>query len=173
VRQLAILILGGGVPKNFSLQPEPTLSQIFLLDGIRGYDFDVQIVGAPVTDGSLTSCKPAEAHTWGKVSREALMHTTESFQTDYSTVMPLIAWALLDKRQRLEDTFYSLPLSERDGFIKHHPEVIGYLAMEGPFRLFRHRKKLMANLMAAIKKPKQVARLKKTWGFPLPTSTPI
>jgi deoxyhypusine synthase len=92
--QLAILILGGGVPKNFSLQPEPTLGQIFLLDNIGGYDYDVQIVGAPVTDGSLTSCKPAEAHTWGKVSLEALKSTTESFQADYSTIMPFIARAL-------------------------------------------------------------------------------
>ena len=66
-RQIAVLILGGGVPKNFILQPEPTLSQIFLLDGIRGYDWDAQIVGAPVTDGSLTSAKPNEAYTWAKV----------------------------------------------------------------------------------------------------------
>ena len=27
----------------------------------RGYNFDVQIVTAPVTDGSLSSCPPAEA----------------------------------------------------------------------------------------------------------------
>jgi hypothetical protein len=31
-KSFAILILGGGVPKNYSLQPEPTLSQIFFLE---------------------------------------------------------------------------------------------------------------------------------------------
>jgi len=52
-KSLAILILGGGVPKNYSLQPEPTLSQIFFLKNIRGYDYDAQIVSSPVTDGSF------------------------------------------------------------------------------------------------------------------------
>jgi len=42
-KSLAILILGGGVPKNYSLQPEPMLSQIFFLENIRGYDYDAQI----------------------------------------------------------------------------------------------------------------------------------
>jgi len=35
-KSLAVLILGGGVPKNYSLQPEPALSQIFFLKNIRG-----------------------------------------------------------------------------------------------------------------------------------------
>ncbi len=97
-KQLAVLILGGGVPKNFSLQPEPALAQILLLDGIRGYDFDIQIVGANVSDGSLSSCKPAEAHTWGKVSAEALATSTESVNgTDYSMIMPFMVHALLQR----------------------------------------------------------------------------
>ena len=29
-KSIAVMILGGGVPKNYSLQPEPALSQIFL-----------------------------------------------------------------------------------------------------------------------------------------------
>ena len=99
-KQIGILILGGGVPKNFSLQPEPTLSQNFCLNGIRGYDFDVQIVGAPVTQGDLTGCKPDEAVTWGKIHEKALGKTVESYQADYTTLMPLLAWALLDKRRR-------------------------------------------------------------------------
>ncbi len=37
-----------------------------------GYLFDVQIVTAPVTDGSLSSCPPAEAVTWGKVDKDDL-----------------------------------------------------------------------------------------------------
>lgn len=95
-RALAILILGGGVPKNYSLQPEPTLSQIFLLPRIRGYDYDVQIVSSPVTDGSLSSCFPAEAVSWGKVNPKTYKKTTESMQADYSVVMPFIVKALLD-----------------------------------------------------------------------------
>jgi len=162
-KQLAILILGGGVPKNFSLQPEPTLSQILLLPNISGYDYDVQIVGAPVTDGSLTSCKGQEAHTWGKVSKEALKSTVESFQTDYSTIMPLIAWALLDKRQR----FLKMYKDIGEKLYKHHPEARGYIRPEGQLRLFARRKELMDNLLKAIGRPASLKRLQETLNFPL------
>jgi deoxyhypusine synthase len=94
---MAILILGGGVPKNYSLQPEPTLSQIFFLKNIRGYDFDAQIVSAPVTDGSLSSCAPAEAVSWGKVNPETYTTQTVSMQGDYSSYMPFIVRALVGK----------------------------------------------------------------------------
>ena len=77
---MAVLILGGGVPKNYSLQPEPTLSQIFFLENIRGYDYDAQIVSSPVTDGSLSSCAPAEAVSWGKVNPETYTTQTVSMQ---------------------------------------------------------------------------------------------
>lgn len=96
-KALATLILGGGVPKNYNLQPEPALSQIFGLPEIDGYKFDVQIVTAPVTDGSLSSCPPAEAVTWGKVDRDTYQTQTESLQADYTIVMPFIVRALLEK----------------------------------------------------------------------------
>ena len=66
---LGTLILGGGVPKNFNLQPEPALSQILGLENIAGYLFDIQLTTAPVTDGSLSSCPPAEAVTWARSTR--------------------------------------------------------------------------------------------------------
>ena len=49
---LGTLILGGGVPKNFNLQPEPMLSQILGFEDVPGYLYDIQITTAPVTDGS-------------------------------------------------------------------------------------------------------------------------
>jgi deoxyhypusine synthase len=96
-KTMAILILGGGVPKNYSLQPEPTLSQIFFLENIRGYDYDAQIVSSPVTDGSLSSCAPGEAVSWGKVNPETYTTQTVSMQGDYSSYMPFIVRALVGK----------------------------------------------------------------------------
>ena len=96
-KTMAIMILGGGVPKNYSLQPEPTLSQIFFLKEIRGYDFDAQIVSSPVTDGSLSSCWPGEAVSWGKVNPETYKTHTVSMQGDYSSYMPFIVRALVGK----------------------------------------------------------------------------
>ena len=57
VHALGTVILGGGVPKNYNLQPEPALGQVLGLPNVRGYLFDVQIVTAPVTDGSLSDRK--------------------------------------------------------------------------------------------------------------------
>jgi len=96
-KSFAVLILGGGVPKNYSLQPEPTLSQIFFLGDIRGYDYDVQIVSSPVTDGSLSSCPPAEAVSWGKVNPDTYTTQTVSMQGDYSSYMPFLVRALVGK----------------------------------------------------------------------------
>ncbi len=96
-KTMAVLILGGGVPKNYSLQPEPTLSQIFFLENIRGYDYDAQIVSSPVTDGSLSSCAPGEAVSWGKVNPETYTTQTVSMQGDYSSYMPFIVRALVGK----------------------------------------------------------------------------
>jgi deoxyhypusine synthase len=64
---------------------------------VRGYEFDVQITTAPVTDGSLSSCPPAEAVTWGKVDKETYQQSTESMPGDYSTMMPFIVKALMEK----------------------------------------------------------------------------
>ena len=50
--------------------PSPRSARCSALPNMRGYNFDVQIVTAPVTDGSLSSCPPAEAVTWGKVDKD-------------------------------------------------------------------------------------------------------
>jgi deoxyhypusine synthase len=99
---IATLILGGGVPKNFNLQPEPALGQVLGLPNVRGYEFDVQITTAPVTDGSLSSCPPAEAVTWGKVDKETYHESTESLPADYSMMMPFVVKALMEKHGKRE-----------------------------------------------------------------------
>ena len=146
-KALATLILGGGVPKNYNLQPEPALSQIFGLEQISGYTFDVQIVTAPVTDGSLSSCPPAEAVTWGKVDRETYQQQTESLQADYSTVMPFIVRALLEKRARYERWCERMGA---DALFEKHPEARGYLRSRDGYRLFGQRDTLCAELFEQV-----------------------
>jgi deoxyhypusine synthase len=101
-KAIATLILGGGVPKNYNLQPEPALGQVLGLPNVRGYEFDVQITTAPVTDGSLSSCPPAEAVTWGKVDKDTYLQSTESLPGDYSMMMPFIVKALMEKHGKRE-----------------------------------------------------------------------
>lgn len=148
-RALATLILGGGVPKNFNLQPEPALGQILGLENVRGYEFDVQIVTAPVTDGSLSSCPPAEAVTWGKVDKDTYQQSTESMQADYSTVMPFIVKALLDNRKRYEQL--ASEIGEEKLFEKE-PHARGYLRAKEGYRLFEKRNQLTDVLKQEVKK---------------------
>jgi deoxyhypusine synthase len=147
-RSLATLVLGGGVPKNYNLQPEPALSQILGLAGVSGYVFDVQIVSAPVTEGSLSSCPPAEAVTWGKVDRDTYQQTTESVQGDYSMIMPFVVRALLENRER-----YARRAREigEEALFAEAPKAAGYLRPREGYRLFERRAELVDKLLQSVK----------------------
>ncbi len=147
-KALATLVLGGGVPKNYNLQPEPALGQVLGLPNVRGYHFDVQIVTAPVTDGSLSSCPPAEAVTWGKVDKDTYQQSTESMQADYSTLMPFIVKALLDNRARYERE--AAEIGEQ-ALIEKDPRAKGYLRERAGYRLFERREELCERLTADVR----------------------
>ena len=146
-KALATFILGGGVPKNFSLQPEPALGQILGIPNVRGYNFDVQITTAPVTDGSLSSCPPSEAVTWGKVDKDTYLQTTESMQADYSVVVPFLIKALLDRRKFFEDLHGKLG----DTLFERHPEARGYLRAREGYRLYEKRDDLCRRLTEDVR----------------------
>jgi len=146
--QLATLILGGGVPKNYNLQPEPALGQVLGIPNVRGYNFDVQIVSAPVTDGSLSSCPPGEAVTWGKVDKDTYQQATESMQADYSTLMPFLAKALLDNRKRFERR--AAEMGEEKLF-ELEPKARGYLRPRQGYRLFDQREELCRRLTEDVR----------------------
>jgi deoxyhypusine synthase len=131
------------------LQPEPALGQILGLPNVRGYNFDVQIVTAPVTDGSLSSCPPSEAVTWGKVDKDTYMEATESMQADYSMVMPFIVSALLANRKRYAKLAESLDAGD---LRNQHPHAQGYLRSKDGYRLFGQREELCRRLTEDVTK---------------------
>jgi deoxyhypusine synthase len=141
-KALATLILGGGVPKNYNLQPEPALGQILGIPDVRGYHFDVQIVTAPVTDGSLSGCPPAEAVTWGKVDKDTYLKTTESMQGDYSSLMPFVVKALLDNRTQYEQG------------VRDDDKKDGYLRAREGYRLYDKREELVDRLTEDVRNNK-------------------
>lgn len=147
-RALATLILGGGVPKNYNLQPEPALSQVLGLPDVRGYAFDVQITTAPITDGSLSSCPPAEAVTWGKVDKDVYLQTTESMQGDYTVVLPFLIKALLDNRARYAR--WAERMGE-EALFAQHPKARGYLRPREGYRLYAQRDALVQKLTEAVR----------------------
>lgn len=93
-KKMAIWILGGGVPKNYTLQGEPLLDQIL---NVRtdGFDIDVQFCVDPVDNGALSSCPAGEGHTWGKVSQESVQQGSVYCHCDVTAVFPWLTHALL------------------------------------------------------------------------------
>lgn len=90
----AVLILGGGSPKNFILQTEPQLQEIM---GIaeKGHDYFIQITDARVDTGGLSGATPSEAMTWGKVDPDQLPDTVVCY-CDSTIVLPILASYALD-----------------------------------------------------------------------------
>jgi deoxyhypusine synthase len=118
------------------------------LPNVRGYNFDVQIVTAPVTDGSLSSCPPAEAVTWGKVDKENYQQTTESMPADYSAVMPFLVKALLENRARYEQMESQFG---EEALFAREPRARGYLRPREGYRLFAQREELVRRLTEDVK----------------------
>ena len=102
----------------------------------------------PVTDGSLSSCPPAEAVTWGKVDKDTYLESTESMQADYSMVMPFIVKALLDNRRRYEGLAAELG---EDELFRKEPKAQGYLRPRQGYRLYEIREELVRRLTADVK----------------------
>jgi len=98
--QASVWIFGGGVPKNYTLQGEPLLSQILGVDA-RGFDVDVQICVDVSDNGALSSCSAGEGHTWGKTSIECVESRSVYLRNDVTVALPVLTQALLsDKRLR-------------------------------------------------------------------------
>jgi deoxyhypusine synthase len=93
-KPMAVWILGGGVPKNYTLQGEPLLDQILGVP-THGFDIDVQFCVDPVDNGALSSCPAGEGHTWGKVSAESVATGSVYVHADVTAVFPWVTFALL------------------------------------------------------------------------------
>ena len=98
------VILGGGSPKNFYLQGQPTLWEVY---GIPkgGNDYFIQFTTDQVVWGGLSGATPAEAVSWGKVNPGVLPDTVVAY-VDSTIAFPLFceyaAGASTGRRQRKE-----------------------------------------------------------------------
>lgn len=64
-----VVICGGGAPKNFYLQTQPTLQQIFRDKSKKGHDYFIQLTTDSPHWGGLSGATPNEAVSWGKVKK--------------------------------------------------------------------------------------------------------
>src|SRR5262249_52607007 len=99
IGKTAVLIFGGGSPKNFMLQTEPQIQEVLGLPD-TGHDYFIQITDARPDTGGLSGATPGEGVTWGKVDPEKLPDTVVCY-VDSTVAMPLLtAYALTAHRPR-------------------------------------------------------------------------
>jgi deoxyhypusine synthase len=95
----AVLILGGGSPKNFALQTEPQIQEVLGIDE-KGHDYFLQVTDARPDTGGLSGATPAEAVSWGKIDPDRLPDAVVCY-ADSTIALPLLtAYALANRRPR-------------------------------------------------------------------------
>ncbi|HEX5501741.1 MAG TPA: deoxyhypusine synthase [Thermomicrobiales bacterium] len=96
--QSAVLVLGGGSPKNFALQTEPQLQEILGIEE-KGHDYFLQFTDARPDTGGLSGATPEEAVTWGKIDPEQLPDSVVCY-VDSTIALPIVASYVLTKCAR-------------------------------------------------------------------------
>jgi deoxyhypusine synthase len=94
-----VVILGGGSPKNFYLQTQPTLWQILDLNR-GGHEYVLQISTDSPQWGGLSGATPSEAISWGKVQANMLKNHVVVY-SDATIAAPVVfAHALSTRKKR-------------------------------------------------------------------------
>ena len=123
----AVLICGGGSPKNFMLQTEPQIQEVLGIDE-KGHDYFLQITDARPDTGGLSGATPAEAVSWGKIDPDRLPDAVVCY-LDSTVALPLLtayAHARHERRElkRLYDRRNEMMTLLRDEFARAGNEPV-------------------------------------------------
>ncbi len=84
----AVMLMGGGSPKNFMLQTEPQIQEVLRIKEV-GQDYFFQVTDARPDTGGLSGATPHEAVSWGKVDPNRLPDAVVCY-TDTTIALPII-----------------------------------------------------------------------------------
>lgn len=93
----AVVLWGGGSPKNFMLQTEPQIQEVLRIKEY-GQDYFLQVTDARPDTGGLSGATPSEAVSWGKVDPDRLPDAVVCY-TDTTIAMPLLTTYALAKHK--------------------------------------------------------------------------
>ncbi len=95
----AVVLMGGGSPKNFMLQTEPQIQEVLRIKEV-GQDFFLQVTDARPDTGGLSGATPHEAVSWGKVDPNRLPDAVVCY-TDTTIALPIMThYALANHKKR-------------------------------------------------------------------------
>jgi deoxyhypusine synthase len=98
-RKSAVVLLGGGSPKNFVLQTAPYVTDSLGIE-LKGHDYFLQVTDARVDTGGLSGATPSEAVSWGMVDPERIPDAVVCY-LDTTVALPLlVSYALARHAKR-------------------------------------------------------------------------
>jgi deoxyhypusine synthase len=103
----AVVLVGGGSPKNFMLQTEPQIQEVLMIKEF-GQDYFFQMTDARPDTGGLSGATPHEAVSWGKVDPARLPDAVVAY-VDVTLGLPiLVHYALARHKPRKKRRLYDL-----------------------------------------------------------------
>jgi deoxyhypusine synthase len=96
----AVVLMGGGSPKNFMLQTEPQIQEVLRIKE-GGQDYFFQVTDARPDTGGLSGATPHEAVSWGKVDPNRLPDAVVCY-ADTMIALPLLMHYALANHPRLK-----------------------------------------------------------------------
>lgn len=94
----AVLLIGGGSPKNFILQTEPQIQEVLRIKEV-GHDYFLQVTDARPDTGGLSGATPHEAVSWGKVDPDRLPDAIVCY-LDSTVALPVLTHYALSRHKK-------------------------------------------------------------------------
>jgi deoxyhypusine synthase len=125
-RRTGVVLVGGGSPKNFTLQTEPQIQEVLRIPE-AGHDFFIQFTDARPDTGGLSGATPHEAVSWGKVDPTKLPDAIVCY-LDSTVALPMMTHYALArhkarKLKRLYDRLPELMEREEKEYWKHNKRL--------------------------------------------------
>jgi deoxyhypusine synthase len=122
----AVILIGGGSPKNFMLQTEPQIQEVLMIPE-AGQDYDINITDARPDTGGLSGAPPSEAASWGKIDPTKLEETVTAY-LDSTVALPLMVAYVIQttkpkKPKRLYDRGEELHKKLIKSYLENNKEV--------------------------------------------------
>ena len=119
----AVVLWGGGSPKNFMLQTEPQIQEVLRIKEF-GQDYFLQVTDARPDTGGLSGATPSEAVSWGKVDPDRLPDAVVCY-TDTTIAMPILTHYALARHKprrlrRLYDARQAMVKALTREYFKHN-----------------------------------------------------
>ncbi|MHC4505665.1 MAG: deoxyhypusine synthase family protein, partial [Planctomycetota bacterium] len=125
----AVVLVGGGSPKNFALQTEPHIQDVVKIFEEHGHDYFFQMTDARPDTGGLSGATPHEAVSWGKVDPDKIPDAVVCY-VDSTIALPIMTHYALATRpprelKRLYDTREQLARELGEEYLKRNPDPVG------------------------------------------------